>query len=173
MHAGRQPTTGLTIKICGARLLIEATSEGVTALRFLGGHPHRPPNVHSLLDLASQPLTPLLAQLIRELDEYFAGRRETFSVPLSLARVSSPFQRRVLQACARIPYGHTRTYAELARIVAGTPSAARAVGRALAVNPLPILIPCHRVIHTDGSLGGFGWGLEWKEFLLRLEGAIP
>ena len=105
-----------------------------------------------------------------QLAEYFAGTRTTFDLPL--APRGTEFQLRVWQALARIPHGSTSTYAEQARAI-GSPDAVRAVGAANGRNPLPIVLPCHRVIGTDGALVGFGGGLPVKEFLLRLEGALP
>ena len=102
----------------------------------------------------------------RQLGEYFAGQRRRFDLPL--APSGTPFQREVLTALQRIPYGETRTYGELGRAL-GRPRAARAVGAANGRNPLPIAIPCHRVIGCDGSLTGFGGGLKAKRFLLNLE----
>jgi methylated-DNA-[protein]-cysteine S-methyltransferase len=102
----------------------------------------------------------------RQLDEYFAGSRRTFDLPLDL--VGTEFQRRAWLALAEIPYGETRTYAEQARLLRSGP---RAVGSANARNPLPIVIPCHRLVGTNGSLTGYAGGLEHKEWLLRLEGA--
>ena len=105
----------------------------------------------------------------RELDEYFEGRRREFDLPLDL-RVA-PFHEAVLHELARVPYGHTDTYGALAAKV-GRPKAARAVGTVMNRNPLPIVLPCHRVVGASGSLTGYGGGLERKEWLLRLEGAI-
>jgi len=111
-----------------------------------------------------------LDQVRRELDEYFAGRRRAFDLPLDL-RVA-PFQEAVLRALARVPYGRTETYGGLAAQV-GRPKAARAVGTAMNRNPVPIVLPCHRVVGADGSLVGYGGGLEVKRALLELEGALP
>lgn len=108
---------------------------------------------------------PLLWQLSSELDEYFCGKRAEFTVPIRL--IGPPFFQKVWTELRRIPYGETLTYAELAKRV-GKPKAARAVGQALAMNPLPIIVPCHRVVGRKG-LGGFGPGLDWKEKLLALE----
>lgn len=105
-----------------------------------------------------------------QLAEYFAGTRTSFDLPL--APRGTAFQLGVWQELARIPYGATISYAALAQRV-GKPSATRAVGAANGRNPLPIVLPCHRVIGTDGALIGFGGGLPMKEFLLRLEGAMP
>ncbi|MEE9254076.1 MAG: methylated-DNA--[protein]-cysteine S-methyltransferase [Pseudomonadales bacterium] len=102
----------------------------------------------------------------RELGEYFEGKRESFDVPLEAD--GTDFQRDVLGALQQIPYGETRTYGEIAEHL-GKPKASRAVGAANGRNPIPILIPCHRVIGSDGSLTGFGGGIDTKEFLLSLE----
>jgi methylated-DNA-[protein]-cysteine S-methyltransferase len=106
----------------------------------------------------------------RELDEYFAGRRREFELELDL-RFVPEFHRQVLGELARVEYGHTTTYGTLAAR-SGRPRAARAVGTVMNRNPLPIVLPCHRVIGASGSLTGYGGGLERKELLLRLEGAI-
>jgi methylated-DNA-[protein]-cysteine S-methyltransferase len=112
---------------------------------------------------------PLLERLRLQLREYFAGTRRRFDLPL--APRGTPFQRAVWHALADIPYGETISYAQLAARV-GRPAATRAVGAANGRNPLPIVLPCHRVIGADGRLTGFGGGLPTKEFLLRLEGAL-
>lgn len=106
----------------------------------------------------------------RELDEYFAGRRTRFDLRLdwTLAR---GFTREVLRVTSRIPFGHLTTYSDVASR-AGSPRAARAAGNALGSNPLPVVVPCHRVVHRDGGLGGYTGGLWRKEVLLRLEGAL-
>lgn len=101
-----------------------------------------------------------------QLDEYFAGARHAFE--LALRPAGTPFQLAVLEALRSIPYGETRTYAQVAAAV-GRPRAVRAVGAANARNPLPLVIPCHRVIGSNGSLTGFGGGMETKRFLLALE----
>jgi methylated-DNA-[protein]-cysteine S-methyltransferase len=103
-----------------------------------------------------------------QLDEYFRGERRAFDLPL--APRGTEFQRRVWSALPRIPYGRTLEYRELAEAI-GKPGAFRAAGRANATNPIPIIIPCHRVVGADGSLTGYGGGIEVKERLLRLEGA--
>jgi methylated-DNA-[protein]-cysteine S-methyltransferase len=106
----------------------------------------------------------------RELGQYFAGSRRRFEVPVDWA-LSRGFFRKVLRATARIPYGDVRTYTEMATR-AGNPRAYRAAGNALHSNPVPIVVPCHRVVHADGGLAGYGGGVERKEFLLALEGAL-
>jgi len=105
-----------------------------------------------------------------QLLEYFAGERRTFDLPL--VPEGTPFQRAVWHALATIPWGATWSYGDLARAI-DNPAAVRAVGAANGRNPLPIVLPCHRVIGSDGSLTGFGGGLPIKEALLRLEGAWP
>ncbi|MGH9790976.1 MAG: methylated-DNA--[protein]-cysteine S-methyltransferase [Candidatus Acidiferrales bacterium] len=109
-----------------------------------------------------------LARAVRQLEEYFAGRRRDFDLRLDLR--GTPLQQRVWQGLLAIPFGRTLTYGELARRV-GTPRAARAVGAACGSNPVPLVVPCHRVIGSDGSLHGYGGGLWRKEFLLKHEGA--
>jgi methylated-DNA-[protein]-cysteine S-methyltransferase len=106
----------------------------------------------------------------RELDEYFEGTRHEFDLPLDVALLAD-FNRRVLRELARVPYGEVVTYGELAARSA-RPRAARAVGMVMNRNPLPIVLPCHRVIGANGKLTGYAGGLERKETLLRLEGAI-
>ena len=103
----------------------------------------------------------------RELDQYFSGRRRSFDVDVDLAGLT-PFQRRVLRATARVPYGELVTYKTVAR-QAGNESASRAAGAAVGANPIPIVVPCHRVIASDGSLGGYAGGLEAKRRLLAVE----
>ena len=106
----------------------------------------------------------------RQLDEYFAGRRDVFALDVDL-RGAAPFARQVLDELARVPYGQTTTYGTLAARV-GAPRAARAVGTVMNRNPIPIVLPCHRVVGASGSLTGYAGGLEVKERLLRLEGAL-
>ncbi|MBU0717701.1 MAG: methylated-DNA--[protein]-cysteine S-methyltransferase [Planctomycetes bacterium] len=115
----------------------------------------------------------LMPRFRKQVDDYFAGKRTAFSVDLDLSEVPE-FRRRVLEACRRIPYGRVATYAELARAV-GCPGAARAVGGAMAHNPVPLVIPCHRVLRSDGSLGGFSGsnGVKTKKRMLALEDALP
>jgi methylated-DNA-[protein]-cysteine S-methyltransferase len=108
-----------------------------------------------------------LDPLRRQLDEYFAGRRRSFDVDLDLR--AAPFQELVLRELARVPFGDVATYGELARRI-GRPRAARAVGGALNRNPIPIVLPCHRVVGAGGSLVGYAGGLDRKRTLLALEG---
>ena len=111
-----------------------------------------------------------LDDLRRELDEYFDGRRHDFDIPLDW-QLSSGFMQKVLRATAKIPYGGVATYREVATR-AGNPRAMRAAGNALGANPIPIVVPCHRVVRTGGSVGNYGGGPDMKRALLQLEGAI-
>jgi methylated-DNA-[protein]-cysteine S-methyltransferase len=106
-----------------------------------------------------------------QLDLYFEGRLTEFDLPLDW-RLSRDFRRRVLRAIDRIPYGQTRTYTEMARR-AGNERAVRAAGSACGSNPIPVVVPCHRVLRTSGALGGYGGGLPMKQELLRLESVLP
>lgn len=109
-------------------------------------------------------------KIVRELHEYMEGQRRRFDLPLDWSAIQ-PFQRAVLQAANQIPFGETRSYGWIAKQI-GKPGASRAVGQALGANPIPIILPCHRVIASNGGLGGYGGGLPLKIKLLRLEGAI-
>ncbi len=109
------------------------------------------------------------ASVTRQLEEYFAGRRRQFNLPLDLR--GTDFQKRCWQELLKIPYGETRSYREIARAI-GKPSAVRAAGLANGQNPIAIVVPCHRVIGSDGSLTGYGGGLGIKRKLLELEGAL-
>jgi methylated-DNA-[protein]-cysteine S-methyltransferase len=143
-------------------LLLAGTADALTLVYFQSGpQPLRPPG-----QWLEQQETFRLA--ITQLREYFAGRRQGFE--LALAPQGTPFQLAVWQVLRAIPYGQTVSYGEIARRL-GRPEAARAVGLANGANPLPIVVPCHRVIGADGSLTGFGGGLPIKRALLHLEGA--
>ena len=106
----------------------------------------------------------------RELDEYFEGRRRDFDLPIDWS-LASPFGRRILKATAAIPFGAVKTYGEMAA-KAGNPKASRAAGRALGANPIPIVVPCHRVIGASGRLTGYTGGLDRKVALLEIEGVV-
>ena len=123
-------------------------------------------------NLPSNALTSQIASATRQIKEYLAGHRRTFDLKIDWSALGSDFQRVALRAVFAIPYGKTRTYAEVAAKIGHT-GAFRAVGRANATNPMPLVIPCHRVIGTDGKLHGYGGkgGLKTKKWLLKLEGA--
>jgi methylated-DNA-[protein]-cysteine S-methyltransferase len=111
-----------------------------------------------------------LDEVRRELELYFEGKLDSFDLPLDW-RLSGGFRQRVLRAINRIPYGQTRSYTEMAR-KAGNERAVRAAGTACGSNPIPLVVPCHRVLRTGGALGGYGGGLPMKEALLQLEGVL-
>jgi methylated-DNA-[protein]-cysteine S-methyltransferase len=152
-------------------LLAAATPRGLVRLAY----PDEAPE-HVLEDLARR-LSPrileaprMVDEVRRELDRYFEGRLRRFEVGLDLS-LTGGFTRRVLRATARIPFGSVSTYRDVAAR-AGNPRAVRAAGNALGSNPIPIVVPCHRVVRTGGGLGGYTGGLHRKEFLLHLEGAL-
>jgi methylated-DNA-[protein]-cysteine S-methyltransferase len=151
-------------------LLVAQTKRGLVRLAF-GGIPHDKVLLELAEDLSPRVLeSPAKLDLVRrQLDEYFEGQRRSFDLTLDW-RLSHGFMRRVLTHTAQIPYGEVSTYKTVAA-AAGSPRAARAAGNALGANPIPIVVPCHRVLHTGGGLGGYGGGLDRKEFLLKLEGA--
>ena len=142
-----------------------AEDEGITHIDFVDGKYAR--RIESAWE--EDPEAPELRACGRQLAEYFAGERTAFDLPL--APRGSDFQRRVWDEIARVPYGETITYAELARR-AGAPGHARAAGAATGRNPVGVVIPCHRIVGSDGSLTGYAGGLERKRGLLELEGAI-
>jgi methylated-DNA-[protein]-cysteine S-methyltransferase len=153
-------------------LLLAATGRGLLRLAF----PEE--DVDSVLERISRRLSPRiveapgrLQEARRELDEYFAGRRHSFELALDWSLVGGPFGRKVLRVTSEIPYGGVLSYGEVAAD-AGSPRASRAAGNALGSNPIPIVVPCHRVLHSGGGLGGYGGGLERKRWLLELEGAL-
>lgn len=152
------------------RLLLAATDCGLVRVAYEREDHDR------VLEMLASTVSPRilwapakLDPLARELDEYFAGRRRTFDVALDL-RLSRGFRREVLTHLAEIGYGRIESYTEVAQ-AAGNPKAVRAVGSACATNPLPVVLPCHRVLRSDGSLGGYVGGLEAKRTLLALEAA--
>ncbi len=147
------------------RLVLESDGKALTRVR-LPGEKSPAGNDDTPRVRDRQPFAAVIAQL----DEYFAGTRRRFDLPL--APSGTPFQRKVWQQLRKIPYGRTITYATLAQRV-GNAAACRAVGAANGRNPLPIVVPCHRVIGSDGSLTGFGGGIAAKRKLLELEGAVP
>lgn len=152
------------------RLLLATSGQGLLRLAF----PEE--DRDEVLDRLARRVSPRIVEAParldrarRELDQYFAGDRRTFELPLDWSLVG-PFGQRVLRTAARIPYGGVLTYAEVAA-EAGSPRGSRAAGNALGANPIPIVVPCHRVLRGTGALGGYAGGLERKQFLLELEGA--
>ncbi len=146
-------------------LLLTASDSALTGVWFPGNGEVTPAAANDGRGLANA----VLARACEQLAEYFAGRRTTFAVPLEPA--GTPFQRRVWEALRTIPHGTTLSYGELARRL-GDLRATRAVGAANGRNPIPIIVPCHRVLGADGSLTGFGGGLDRKRWLLEHEGAL-
>lgn len=142
-------------------LHVAVSEVGLARIAF----PSEPPEYDQLDDRDE-----LVADVRRQLDEYFAGERREFTMPLDRGGAAG-FRLRALEAMSRVPYGKTVTYAELAAR-AGNPRAARAAGHACATNPIPIVLPCHRIVGSDGGLHGYGGGLHLKEQLLRMEGAL-
>lgn len=147
----------------GALTLI-ASDLGLTAILWQDDNPNRV----RLPDMQENPAHPVLVETERQLNEYFAGTRTTFTMTLDF--VGTEFQKKVWQALVAIPFGETRSYADIAREI-GNPKAVRAVGAANGKNPISIIAPCHRVIGSNGKLTGFAGGLEVKAFLLKIETA--
>ncbi|MGQ0844157.1 MAG: methylated-DNA--[protein]-cysteine S-methyltransferase [Sporichthyaceae bacterium] len=148
-------------------LTVVADGEVLCAL-YMAEHRHAPqPEIFGPRD----PEHPILELTASQLEEYFAGRRTVFDLPLDTS-VGTPFQRVVWAALREIPYGQTWTYGDLARHI-GQPTAFRAVGLANGKNPISIVVPCHRVVGSGGSLTGYGGGLDRKQHLLALERGTP
>ena len=146
-------------------MLLAASDDGLAGVWFEGQR-HGPESV----SWPEVPGHPVLREAVRQLQEYFAGTRTAFELPLDLCH-GTPFQQSVWQALLAIPPGGTTSYAELGRKL-GRPQAARAIGAAVGRNPVSIVVPCHRVLGTDGALTGYAGGLERKSALLKLEGAL-
>jgi methylated-DNA-[protein]-cysteine S-methyltransferase len=152
------------------------TKRGVACLYYLDNFG----KLETVVDRLSEGLSPRILEaparlddVRRELDEYFEGRRHDFDLKVDLSLIKTPFAKRLLQATARIPFGQTRTYRDMAT-AAGNPLAVRAAGNALGHNPIPIIVPCHRVLRTGGNIGGYTGGLDRKVKLLATEGVeIP
>jgi methylated-DNA-[protein]-cysteine S-methyltransferase len=152
-------------------LLLAQTGRGLVRVGLPGQDPDQ------LLDDLAERVSPRvleapgeLDEVRRELDLYFEGKLDSFDLPLDW-RLSGGFRQRVLRAINRIPYGQTRSYTEMAR-KAGNERAVRAAGTACGSNPIPLVVPCHRVLRSGGALGGYGGGLPMKRALLELEGVL-
>ncbi|MER5939635.1 methylated-DNA--[protein]-cysteine S-methyltransferase [Streptomyces sp. NPDC001928] len=158
-------------------LMLAATHDGLVCVVFHATQKVRETTLDRLASrLGAAPVeapdSPLLAEAIRQVEEYFAGARRDFELPLDWSLISG-FNRQVLRELASgVPYGTVVGYGDLAGRV-GQPGAAQAVGMAMGANPLPVVVPCHRVVESDGGIGGFGGGLETKRKLLALEGVLP
>ncbi|MGW7055203.1 methylated-DNA--[protein]-cysteine S-methyltransferase [Streptomyces sp. NPDC054887] len=158
-------------------LLVAAADAGLVCVAFHAGPVTRNRTVARLrtrlgAEATEAPGSPWLAEPIRQFASYFAGDLRGFSLPLDWS-LTSGFNRQVLRELATgVPYGTVVGYGDLAGRV-GQPGAAQAVGAAMGSNPLPVVVPCHRVVESDGGLGGFGGGLETKRALLALEGVLP
>jgi methylated-DNA-[protein]-cysteine S-methyltransferase len=148
------------------RIILAASDDQLVGLWF-DGQRHQVDN--SQWDVA--PDRPIFQTACAQLSEYFAGRRSDFDIALNF-NSGSVFQRQVWQALRRIPYGVTLSYGALSASI-GKPAAVRAVGAAIGRNPLSIIVPCHRVLGAQGSLTGYAGGIERKQVLLQLEGALP
>ncbi len=154
-------------------LLLATTEQGLVRVAYLD-FADRDAVLQSLADRVSPRMLEAPRRLDRprrELEDYFRGRRREFDLPLD-RQLMSDFMRRVLSATATIPFGSVSTYGAVAA-EAGSPRGSRAAGNALGANPMPIVIPCHRVLHADGGIGGYTGGLERKRVLLELESAQP
>jgi methylated-DNA-[protein]-cysteine S-methyltransferase len=150
-------------------LLLATTPRGLVRLAYVDGD-----DESAILQQLAATVSPRVLSAAwrlddprRELDQYFTGRRRRFEFPLDW-QLTRGFTRRVLEATARIPYGSTSTYKQMAA-EAGSPRASRAAGNALGSNPLPIVVPCHRILHSTGGLGGYTGGVERKRLLLAVE----
>jgi methylated-DNA-[protein]-cysteine S-methyltransferase len=151
-------------------LLLATTPRGLVRVSFFG-------HDETLAELAAR-ISPRILEspseldpVRRQLDEYFDGRRQRFDLSIDWALVGSEWGRKVLDATAQIPFGEVSTYGAVA-VAAGSPKAFRAAGTALGHNPVPVVVPCHRVLAAGGKLGGYTGGTQIKEHLLRLEGAL-
>ncbi|MEU9957003.1 methylated-DNA--[protein]-cysteine S-methyltransferase [Streptomyces sp. NPDC050982] len=158
-------------------LLLAATGEGLVSVDFHATDAVRDKALDRLgsrfgTEPVEAPESPLLAEAIRQIAAYFAGERKDFDLSLDWSLISG-FNRQVLgELASGVRYGSVVGYGDLARRV-GQPGAAQAVGMAMGANPLPVVVPCHRVVESDGGIGGFGGGLETKRKLLALEGVLP
>lgn len=159
------------------KLLVARTDRGVVRLKLPGGRDSQITDDEALEALATYVSPRVLEapsrldEERRELEEYFEGKRDRFDVPVDWSLTSAGFRSRALHAVARIPYGRTKTYAEIAK-AAGNDRAFRAAGTACGRNPIPLIVPCHRVVQSGGGIGNYGGGPEMKRALLDLEGAL-
>ena len=162
---------GYSIVPCGlGQLLVAATRRGVCIIRFADEPERLVRDLRAAFPFADvEPEAERLAPWVEALERYLDGYSQRLDLPLDVR--ASQFQRRVWDALRAIPYGHTRSYSEVARAI-GQPTAARAVARACASNPVALVIPCHRVIGRRGDIGGYRWGVERKRNLLAREAGV-
>jgi methylated-DNA-[protein]-cysteine S-methyltransferase len=156
------------------KVVAAQTKRGLASLGYAdyhGGVDHFVEELSTALSPRILEAPARLDEVRRELDEYFEGRRRGFDLKIDLSLARTPFTKRLLQATARIPFGETRTYRDMAT-AAGNPLAVRAAGNALGHNPIPIVVPCHRVLRTGGAIGGYTGGLDRKLKLLGVEGVL-
>lgn len=172
-QSGAADAAYATIDSPVGRLVAVRTGAGLAMLSYEDHHG----GLDAVLDAVAADLTPRLVEapvrlddVRRQLEEYFDGRRTSFDVPLDWT-LTTPFTQRILQATCEVPFGATATYAAMAA-AAGNPKASRAAGRALGSNPIPIIVPCHRIVGSGGRLTGYTGGLDRKIRLLRLEGLV-
>jgi methylated-DNA-[protein]-cysteine S-methyltransferase len=151
------------------RVLVAARQAGLVRVSFRQTDASFVADLRARFGVAPVRSATRTADVVHQLRAYFAGERRTFDIQVDLSRLT-PFQRRVLLAAARVPAGEVVSYGDIARRI-GQPKGSRAVGQALGRNPIPIVIPCHRVVAAGGRLGGYTGGLDIKKKLLRLEGA--
>ena len=159
-----------TFESPAGKLLLAATPRGLVRLAYVDGDTDEDEALERLARTISPRILASPRRLDeprRELDQYFAGDRRQFDVALDWS-LTRGFGRRVLEAAARIPFGSVSTYKQVAA-QAGSPRGSRAAGNALGANPIPIIVPCHRVLHTTGGLGGYTGGLDRKRLLLAIE----
>ena len=168
--AGLLDVAYATLDSPAGKLLVASSPRGLVRLAYLDDEGE----MEQVLEHLARTISPRilasprrLDEPRRELDEYFAGDRRRFEVPLDW-QLTRGFGRRVLEATARIPFGSVSTYKQVAG-QAGSPRGSRAAGNALGANPIPIIVPCHRVVHSTGGLGGYTGGLERKRLLLAIE----
>ena len=156
------------------KVMAAQTKRGLACLGYVDRHG----NAEHFVEELSTSLSPRILEaparldvVRRELEEYFEGKRHAFDLNIDLSLIKTPFAKRLLQATARIPFGAVSTYKGVAAR-AGSPRGFRAAGNALGSNPIPIIVPCHRVLHSGGGLGGYTGGLERKRVLLSVEGLL-
>ncbi len=154
-----------SLKISGINFKVITSHKGVRSI-FINKRDYKPDNITAT---ALHPDDPYMMNVFKELSEYFNRERKEFSVPLDI--IGTEFQKKVWKQLLKIPYGKTISYIKLAEMV-GDVKTVRAVGKANGSNPVPVIIPCHRVINADGKLGGYSAGLDVKEKLLETEGGL-